>query len=392
MTRPKLSREILKLGWISFFLDVASEMVYPLVPLFVASVLGAPGLALGLIEGVADGVLSLVTALSGRASDRLRRRTPFIRVGYTLAAVSKPLLGLATSWMGVLTLRVSDRTGKGLRTAARDALIVDLAGPEQRGDAFGFHRAMDTSGAFVGVLGALALLHYLPGQYRTIFALTAIPGAVAVWLSFRVREPALPPPAPTARGASRLPPSFWRACAPLWVFALGNSSDAFLLLRSHEEGFSETQVILAYALMNLTYTLTAIPAGRLSDDYGRTRILAIGWTLNAVVYASFAWLSLDALWIVFAAYGVFLGLTQGVAKAWIADHAPASQRGTALGAYQLGIGVLVLLSNALAGWLWDEVRPSAAFALGAATSVLALVVLPWSSRALPGAGHDVQPH
>jgi len=383
VARPKLPREILKLGWISFFLDVASEMVYPLVPLFVASTLGAPGLALGLIEGGADAILAVVTALSGRVSDRMRRRTPFLRVGYAIAAASKPLLGLATHWTGVLALRVTDRTGKGLRTAARDALIADLAGPEQRGDAFGFHRSMDTAGAFVGVLGALALLHFLPGQYRTIFALTAIPGAMAVWLTFRVREPAAPPPAPSARGASKLPRGFWRACAPLWMFALGNSSDAFLLLRSHDEGFSETNVILAYALMNLAYTLTAIPAGRLSDDYGRKRVIAIGWTLNAIVYASFAWLSLDALWIVFAAYGVFLGLTQGVAKAWIADHAPAELRGTALGAYQLGIGLLVLVSNAFAGWLWDAVHPSATFAFGAVTSVLALALLAWTSRAKP---------
>lgn len=382
MTRPKLPAEIVRLGWISFCLDVASEMIYPLIPLFVAGVLGAPGMALGLIEGAADGVLSVLTALSGRQSDRLRRRTPYIRAGYSLSAAAKPLIALVSAWPGLLALRVADRTGKGLRTAARDALIADLAPAAQRGAAFGFHRAMDTSGAVVGVLLTLALLHFLPGQYRTIFALTVIPGAAAVWLTFRIPEPVhAPAPSSVKARFSDLPRAFWRTCIPLWIFAVGASSDAFLLLRAHDVGFTETQVILAYALMNVAYALVAQPAGRLSDKFGRPRMLAIGWCMHAVVYASFAWLSLDALWFVFAAYGVFLGLTQGVAKAWIADHAPAHLRGTAIGAYQLALGLLVLMSNVLAGWLWDNVSHSATFGFSALTSVAALAFLPRTARA-----------
>jgi MFS family permease len=380
--RPQLPREVVRLGWVSFWLDVASEMVYPLVPLFVATLVAAPGLTLGLIEGAADGVLSILTALSGRASDRLGRRVPFIRAGYSLSAASKPLLALVTGWPALLGLRVADRTGKGLRTAARDALIADLTPPEQRGAAYGFHRSMDTAGALVGVLLALGLLQLLPGEYRTIFAIAAVPGVLAVALTFRIREsvktaPAPPGPPPSWRS---LPPSFWRVCTPLWVFALGASSDAFLLLRSRESGFSETQVILAYALMNLCYALSAAPAGRLSDRLGRARTIALGWALFAVVYARFALHEFEVLWILFALYGVFLGLTQGVGRAWITDHAPAEQRGTALGVHQLGLGLIVFASNALTGVLWDSVGPSAAFGFGAVTSVVALALLYWAAR------------
>jgi MFS family permease len=382
-TPQRLPREIVRLGWISFFLDVASEMVYPLIPLFVASTLRAPGFALGLIEGCADALHALMTALSGRTSDRIRRRVPFVRWGYGVAALSKPLLALVGSWPAMLALRAADRFGKGLRTAPRDALIVDLAGPKRLGAAFGFHRAMDTAGALVGVLLSLALLRWLPGEYRTVFALTTIPGAVAVALAFGVREPEAPSAsAPRARPPiSALPASLWRVLVPLWIFALGNSSDTFLLLRASDSGFNELEVVGAYALMNVTYAAVSFPAGRSSDRWGRGRVIAIGWATYALVYAGFAWLAGPALWGAFALYGAYLGLTQGVAKAWVADHAPAELRATALGLYQLGASLALLAASAGAGLLWDRAGHELPFQFGAAAAALALLSLPGAIRA-----------
>jgi MFS family permease len=334
------------------------------------------------IEGTAEGLLSVVTALSGRYSDRMRRRVPFIRAGYGLAALSKPLLALAYGWPVVLVLRALDRLGKGLRTSARDALIADASAPARRGAAFGFHRAMDTAGAFVGVLCASAMLGLFPGRFRLIFALTALPAAIAVGLTMLLRE--LPPSqaaSPTREPTRvRLGASFWRVVGVLWVFAIANSSDAFLLLRAKSVGFSDMHVVWAYALMNLTYTASAFPAGKLSDRIGRTRVIAIGWAIYAIVYASFAFVAAPVLWLAFAIYGLYMGLTQGVAKAWIADHSPADQRGTAQGIYGFGLGVCLLASSAIAGWLWDSVGPAAPFAFGSAACLIALACLPWAAR------------
>lgn len=381
-SRERLPAVVRRLGWVSFWLDVASEMIYPLVPLFLASVLHAPGLALGLIEGVAEGSLAMFTALAGLQSDRVRRRVPFIRAGYAISVLAKPLLALAYSWPVVLVLRALDRFGKGLRTAPRDALIADATEPAQRGAAFGFHRAMDTSGAFVGVLLALLLMSWLPGQYRAIFALTAIPGVVAVALTMLVREPSSTTvAAPIARGGVReLGASFWRIAAVLWLFALANSSDAFLLLRAKDVGFADTQVVWGYALMTLTYAASAFPAGRLSDRFGRAPVIAAGWAIYALVYGAFAWLAAPALWLGFAVYGAYLGLTQGVATAWVADHAPRELRGTAQGVYRFGLGVALLASSTLAGWLWDAVDPSAPFVFGSGAALLALGLLPFAAH------------
>lgn len=378
----RLPPVVRRLGWVSFWLDVGSEMSYPLVPLFLASMLQAPGIALGLIEGVAEGSLAIVTALAGRHSDRVRRRVPFIRLGYGVAALAKPMLALAYSWPVVLVLRSLDRVGKGLRTAPRDALITDATEAEQRGAAFGFHRAMDTAGALVGVLLALALISWLPGQYRTLFALTAIPAVVAVALTLLVREaaPTATEP-PNARGGVRnLGASFWRVAAVLWLFALANSSDAFLLLRAKDLGFSDTQVVWGYALMTLTYAGSAYPAGRLSDRFGRASVIAVGWAIYALIYGVFAWLSAPAVWLGFAVYGAYLGLTQGVATAWVADQAPRELRGTAQGVYRFGLGLALLASSTLAGWLWDAVAPSAPFIAGSLGAVLALMLLPFAAR------------
>jgi MFS family permease len=389
--REPLPPEVVRLGWISFLLDFAAETTYPLIPLFLAT-LGAGGLVLGAVEGSAEAVLAVVTALAGWHSDRLRRRVPYIRLGYAVAAAAKPLIALAWSWPVVLVLRTLDRFGKGVRTAPRDALIADISGRGQRGSVFGFHRAMDTAGALCGSLAAVALLLWLPGRYREIFALTALPGLAAVALTFTIRErkrdrgvarlaqdPELR--TPTFFGAWRLlPVGWWRAAGLLWLFAIGNSSEMFLLLRARHLGFGDVAVAGAYALFNLAYAVVSWPAGSWSDRVGRRRLIGAGWLIYGVVYAGFAVLEPGWIWLMLPVYGCYMGLTQGVARAWMVDFAPPALRGTALGVYFFGIGASMLAASLIAGWLWDYVSPSAPFAFGSVVAFVALCLLPFVGR------------
>jgi MFS family permease len=352
-------------------------MLYPLIPVFVSETLAAPGKALGWIEGAAEGTAAFTAGAAGLRSDRLRKRVPFVRLGYALSALSKPLLALAYAWPFVLVLRVSDRVGKGIRTAPRDALIADIVASEHRGRAYGFHRTMDTAGAVVGVLCALGLLALWGNDYRSIFAISAIPAALAVVLTFTLREPR--PAVATARAPANfraLPKRFWSTAAVLWLFALGNSSDTFLLLRAKDQGFDATTVVLAYALYNVVYSAIAYPAGILSDRIGRKRVIAVGFVCYVVVYAGFAALGGAHLWWLFALYGLHMGLVQGVASALIADSAPNELKASAIGAYRMGLGFAALFASACAGYLWDDVSHAAPFWLGSGGAAAALVALP----------------
>ncbi|MBU1229804.1 MAG: MFS transporter, partial [Proteobacteria bacterium] len=360
MAQP-LPKAVRSLGWISFCTDIASEMVYPVVPLFLVSALGAPVLVLGLIEGVAEALVSAMKGLSGWHSDRLGQRVPYIRAGYGLAALSKPLLALAFSWPLVFAARAADRLGKGLRTTARDAMIADVVDAGIAGRAFGFHRMMDTGGALVGVLAALLLLKLLPGEYRLIFLLAGAPGLAAVWLTFRLRETGqgrgrpqekpeqeAPKPeghGPPVTGLLGFSPAYWLTLGLLMLFALANSSDALLLLRARSLGWGDTQVILGYMLFNLTYALSAYPLGALSDRIGRWRMLVGGWALYSGVYFGFAGTGGPALWLLFPLYGLSMGLTEGVGRALIAGHIPAARKGTALGVFHMGLGAAALASS-----------------------------------------------
>ncbi len=382
----RLPGAVVRLGWISLFADVGSEMATPLIPLYLGSLLAAPGLALGLIEGSAQALLALLTALSGWHSDRIRRRVPYVRWGYGLSIASKALLGLAFHWPVVLVLRAADRLGKGLRGAPRDAMVVDLTA-ERRGAAFGLHRAMDTAGALIGCLLAALLISLLPGRYRMVFALTAVPGAVALLLTLTLREPASHQAhaqpadvrAPFA-AASRLPRAFWLAAGALWLFSLGSISELFLILRVREQGFSDTQALLAYALFNAVYAASSYPAGSLSDRLGRRRMLAVGWLLFLVTMSAAAVVRGGSLAWLFPVLGLHFGLTKGVGMAWVADHAPSDLRGTALGLFHLGTGVALFVGSALAGFLWDHAAPGATFAYAAGASALALCALPFVER------------
>jgi MFS family permease len=279
----------------------------------------------------------------------------------------------------VFAARIIDRSGKGLRTTARDAMIADAAPPATAGRAYGFHRAMDTAGAIVGVSLSLGLLALLPGAYRTIFLLAALPSLVAVWLTFRLKDKgpeksATTPRRPLRESLRGLPRSYWRALALLSLFALANSTDALLLLRTRDLGFSDTHVIGAYVLFNIVYAATAYPAGIVSDRVGRWRIMLGGWTVYALTYFGFALSGPAWIWVLFPIYGLYMGLTEGVGKAIIASNLPMERRGTAMGFFLMLTGLLSLLGNLAAGLAWDLIGPRAPFLMGGALALLAVAV------------------
>ncbi len=375
---PGVKRPVFILGIVSFLTDVSSEMVYPLVPLFLTSVLGAPLTAVGLIEGLAEGGASLFKTVGGWASDRLRMRRPLVMAGYALSAVAKPLLAAAYIWPVALLVRFGDRAGKGVRTAPRDALVAEVTPLKQRGRAFGFHRAADTLGAVVGPAVALGLLALFSDNFRLIFILAFIPAVAGVALVSLVKER---PPPPAAAGATT---STWRGMGAGFyvflgvslVFALGNSSDVFLLLRAKDVGLSNSEVILSYMLFNLVYAVVAMPAGIASDRLGRRNVIGVGFAVFAAVYVGFGLAGGEAvIWPLFAVYGLHMALTEGVGRAFVADFVPSDRRATALGLYQGAMGAMILLSSVIAGALWDIVDPAAPFFLGAATALLALAAL-----------------
>lgn len=393
----RLPRAVVLLGWVSFLADVSSEMVYPLIPIFVVGVLGSSATTLGGIEGAAALVVAFVTAWAGFRSDRHRRRVPYVRIGYGLPVVGKTIMALAFAWPMVLAGRLIDRLGKGLRASPRDALIADAAGPAIRGRAFGFHRAMDTAGAMVGVLMAAGLLWLFTGSpadgevaspahdsgwaFRAVFAISAALGLLSLALTFMVRESeAADHDTPVERLAPGrrlgLPSAYWRTVAIMLVFSFANSSDAFLLLRARDFGLSPWAVVLAYALFNFTYTVSSYPAGILSDRWGRWRVIGAGWAIYAGVYLGFAFTGSAGVWPLFALYGVYMALTDGAGKALVADHAPREKRGTALGIYYMSSGLVTLLASVVAGVLWDRVGPSATFGVGAAGAMLAVALVP----------------
>ncbi len=377
------------LGIVSFLTDVSSEMVYPLVPLFLTSTLGAPLAAVGLIEGLAESAASLFKAAGGWLSDRLRLRRPLVIAGYALSAASKPLMAAAYVWPVALLVRFADRTGKGIRTAPRDALVADVTPPDLRGRAFGFHRAADTLGAVAGPAVALGLLAAFDGSFRLVFIVAFAPAVAGVALLALVKErPPLACPPPAAAGRWReLGAGFYVFLAVSLLFALGNSSDVFLLLRAKDLGFSNTEVVLSYVLFNLVYAAVAMPAGIASDRLGRRGVIGLGFAVFAVVYVGFGLAGGGgAVWPLFAVYGLYMAMTEGVGRALVSDFVPSERRATALGLYQGAMGAMVLLSSVIAGVLWDIVDASAPFFLGGATALAALALLLVALPRSPAAG------
>lgn len=376
----RLPRTVVALAAVSFLTDVSSEMIYPLLPLFLSTTLGAGALAIGVIEGVAESVAALLKLVSGWWSDRMTRRKPFVLVGYGIASVVRPLIGLAQSASQVLGLRLADRVGKGIRGAPRDALIADAVDPGQRGRAYGFHRAADHAGAVVGPLAAFALLGWMGLSLRAVFLLAAVPAAVAmITLVLGVREQprALPPRAhgPDLRRAG-LGATFWRYLAVLFVFTLGNSTDAFLLLRATDLGVSAAMIPILWAMLHVVKSASSTPGGTLSDRLGRRPLIISGWAVYALVYLGFARASETwHAWALFAAYGVYFGMTEGVEKAFVADLVGSRVRGAAFGWYNLAIGIGALPASLIFGAIWERIGPGAAFTFGAGLALLAALGL-----------------
>jgi MFS family permease len=423
-------RNVFFAGVVSFFMDFSSEMIYPLVPLFLSSVLGVDKAVIGLIEGIAETTASTVKLGSGWLADRFRRRKLLMGLGYGVSAASRPLLALSGSWGQVLGARFIDRFGKGVRTAPRDAIVADASSARRLGRNFGFHRAMDQFGAVVGPAIAFLILRATPGAYRTVFWISIIPAIIAVLvIVFFIQERRPPGPArvpPTLDGggggiggpggagrpgpepdagapgvatasadrpgpapaAGRAKRGWWARLHDLrgpllgymvvtGLFSLGNSADAFLILRAQNLGVALVLIPLLYLAFNLVYSGLSLPAGLVADRIGRKRVAVIGYLLFACAYGGLALAKgPEAVWLLFLLYGVYMGVADGNGRALLAELAPPDRRGTAFGAYHGVVGLAALPASVIAGLLWDRVSPAAPFVVGAIGALLAAALLP----------------
>ncbi|HTR04040.1 MAG TPA: MFS transporter [Thermoanaerobaculia bacterium] len=381
----RLDKGVWALGWVSFLSDVASDMIYPLLPDFLTRTLHAGPAALGLIEGVAEATASIMKAVSGWWSDRFQRRKPLVVAGYAIAAAARPLVGFAGTWTEVLAIRFADRVGKGIRTSPRDALLADLVPPGERGRAYGLQRAMDNAGAVAGPLLAAALLKWVFSDERSVFLLAAVPGAIAIAvLVLRVREtprraeekPAAA--APAARGP--LPARLWTLLGVFVLFALASSTDAFLLLKARDSGVPLWQLPLLWAAFNGIKAAAGVPGGALADRLGHVRTILAGWAVYAASYAAFAFATTAReVWSVFALYALFYALTEGAERALVADLVRSDARGRAFGAFHASVGLASLPASILFGVWWNVFGPRVAFLIGAGIAALAAVLLAvWS--------------
>ena len=389
------SRNVFFLGVVSFLTDVSSDMIFTLVPLFLLNVLRVGTPIIGLIEGIAEGTASLLKVLSGWLSDRLGRRKGLAVFGYSISTLAKPFLYFATTWGVVAAVRFVDRVGKGIRTSPRDALVADSAPPEEMGKSFGLHRAMDTLGAVLG-LSVAALIVYLVQRggleltrdaFQTIVLVGIVPAVLAVFvLLFFVRERGRRADSTGVSCSANGHPSgavptkkgfdfrFKLFLAIMVVFTLGNSSDAFLILRAQNLDFSVPQILLLFVAFNLVYALAALPAGLVSDRLGRKGVIVVGWSIYALAYlglavASAAW----QVWLLFVLYGLYYGVADGVTRAFVSDLVPAERRGTAYGLYHTAVGLSLLPASLIAGWLWHLIGPEAPFFFGAAMAGVAML-------------------
>jgi MFS family permease len=368
-----LSRNVVVLGIVSLLADVSGDMVVPLLPAFLV-MLGAGASFLGVVEGVAEAVSALLKYLSGKWADRSRRLLPLATVGYALALVVRPLLAFAGAPWQVLVIRATDRVGKGIRTSPRDKLLAGSAPPERLAEAFSFHRGMDHLGATIGPLVAAGLLLLWPQDLRRVFLFAAIPGALALLAILLVREAEAAPPPPAAPSLPGAVPK--GLLAAIGVFTLGNSTDALLVLRAQGLGVPAPQLPLLWAALHVSRSMLSWPLGRAADRLGRKRALIAGWVWYALCYAGFAAANAPAqMWILFPAYGLVAGLTEGSERALIASAVAKERRGNALGVYNLVSGAGLLIASVLAGFLWDRVAPSAALGTGAALALLAAALL-----------------
>lgn len=386
----RLPRNVFALSLVSLFNDASSEIIYPLMPLFLSLTLGASPAVIGIIEGAAESVASILKLFAGYFSDRLGKRKALVVAGYFLTSFSRPFLAFVGSWHQVLALRLFDRVGKGIRGAPRDAMIADSISPKERGLAFGLNRGMDHAGAVIGPIIGFAALWFLAenliqptaNDYRRVFLFASVPALLAVVVViFLVREPKkeyeeqthFKKPSLSLKGFDS---NFKRFLVIVALFTLSNSSDAFLLLRAKESGIAVTTIPLLWALLHVVKVLSSFIGGDLSDRLGRKTLIVSGWTVYALVYAGFAFVSTPKMaWILFMVYGIYFGLAEGTEKALVADMVRPEQRGTAYGLYNLAFSITVLPASLLLGLLWKYFGAEAAFLTGASLGLLAAVFL-----------------
>jgi MFS family permease len=388
MRATRIPRGIWVLGFVSLLMDVSSELIHSLLPVFMVTALGASALAVGIVEGIAESTALIVKVFSGALSDWLGKRKALAALGYGLGALSKPLFALATTVPTVLGARFMDRIGKGIRGAPRDALVADLAPPEIRGAAFGLRQSLDTVGAFLGPLLAIALMVLLAGDFRAVFWFAVVPAGVAVLLLVLGVED----PGKAASAAKPVNPVRWSTLAVLggayWlvvaagaVFTLARFSEAFLILRAQQWGLPDSYAPLVLVVMNVVYAVSAYPLGELADRMSHRRLL--GWGLGLLIAADLVLAqagSLAAVAVGVALWGLHMGMTQGLLAAMVADTAPAGLRGTAYGVFSLASGVAMLVASVLAGALWDVLGAAATFYAGAGLSAVALVLVTSAAR------------
>ena len=382
-----MPRNVLAVSAVSLLNDTSSEIIYPLLPAFLALALGASPFAIGLIEGFAESVASILKLFAGNLSDKLGRRKPLVFVGYAIAAITRPFLGFVASWPQVLIVRMTDRVGKGIRGAPRDALIASSVPKSERGIAFGFNRAADHLGAVFGPIAAFLLLSIFAvnaqqptiTEYQYVFLFASIPvvvGLLIIW--FVVKEPKAKrdPAAKLSLSLSGFDSNFKRLMVVVAMFTLSNSTDAFLLLRATDAGISPAVLPLLWMMLHFSKVVSSLLGGSISDKFGRKRTIAAGWIIYALVYLGFAFVdSAWQCWLLFIVYGAYFGLTEGVEKAFVADLVPDEKRGTAYGIYNLAYGIAVFPASLLFGLVWTEIGAMYAFVMSAGISVLALIFL-----------------
>ncbi|KPJ60926.1 MAG: hypothetical protein AMJ46_04335 [Latescibacteria bacterium DG_63] len=372
----RLQRNVYRLGFVSLFTDLSSQMIYPLIPAFLEG-LGATKLLIGLIEGVAEGTASLVRMIAGALSDRLGKRKSFVFVGYSLSTVVRPFLFFANHWLVVFAVRFLDRVGKGIRTPARDALISDSVDPSRKGYGFGFHRGMDRLGAAFGPLLALLVLYLSDGNLRLVFLLSAVPAAVAVSVIGKVREIA-----PVREAAGRLREKrrilgrpFVLFVLVIVIFTLGNSSNAFLILKAREVGLSVAGIPLIWLTYNLVCSISSPLLGRFSDRVGRRPVILLSFLVYSAIYAGLGFSStVPAVWLLFACYGLYYGLSEGIFRAYIADLVESDKRATAYGLFNTAVGITLVPASLIFGALWDVFSSGVAFLTAAGLALVAALV------------------
>ncbi|MCX6150763.1 MAG: MFS transporter [Ignavibacteriales bacterium] len=379
MNSKKLSKQVIILGLVSLFTDIASEMLYPITPIFLTAVLGTSMAAVGLIEGIAEVTAGFLKGYFGKLSDKVGKRSIFVVFGYAISAIVKPLPGIFPYFSTVLVSRVSDRIGKGIRTAPRDALLASYSDGNS-GAVFGFHRGMDTLGAAIGPVLSLILLALYPGNFSLIFLVAFIPSFFAVAFTFTVKDK----PTSIKTKRSNHYSVFWKEAPKqyrtliilLTLFSLVNSSDVFLILKSRDISQSNTLAIVGYIFYNIVYAASSYPAGLISDKLGKRNVFVFGMLIFSLVYFGFG-LSQNfvLMWVLFALYGIYAASTEGIAKAWVSDLIPDEQRGTAIGLLTMLSSFAVMIGSILTGFLWDKFGSAIPFYISSAVSFILAIIL-----------------